>query len=216
MAVATSVPAAAAVTQKAPTSRARIAATARAKLSLFLFIRLHPQFILFLFAEPKQHSGDARRRAEQGDPHAGLQAVPGLRERRLGRHRLAGFTGLAGFIALVTLQVRSIIRSPFPGLRAVEALAISVPLFLLLFAATYVVLANLSTRNFGGHLSHTDGLYFTVAVFSTVGFGDITAKTETARLVVTGQMIADLIILGLAIKVIVGAVKLGRRRQNSG
>ena len=47
-------------------------------------------------------------------------------------------------------------------------------------------------------------------MFSTVGFGDITAKTETARLVVTGQMISDLIILGLAIKVIVGAVRHGR------
>jgi hypothetical protein len=56
-------------------------------------------------------------------------------------------------------------------------------------------------------------LYFTVTVFSTVGFGDITAKTGTARLVVTGQMIADLVILGLAIKVIVGAVRRGRQRQ---
>jgi hypothetical protein len=62
-------------------------------------------------------------------------------------------------------------------------------------------------------LTRTDALYFTVTVFSTVGFGDITAKTETARLVVTGQMIADLVILGLAIKIIVGAVRRGRQRQ---
>ena len=48
-------------------------------------------------------------------------------------------------------------------------------------------------------------------MFSTVGFGDITAKTEAARLVVTGQIVADLIILGLAIKIILGAVS--RRRQ---
>jgi hypothetical protein len=48
-------------------------------------------------------------------------------------------------------------------------------------------------------------------VFSTVGCGDIRAKTQAARLVVTGQMIADLVILGLAVKIIVGAVS--RRRQ---
>jgi Ion channel len=54
-------------------------------------------------------------------------------------------------------------------------------------------------------------LGFAVTVFSTVGFGDITAKTEAARLVVTGQMIADLVILGLAVKIILGAVS--RRRQ---
>ena len=118
--------------------------------------------------------------------------------------------GLAGFIALVAVQVWLIIRSPFPGLRAVESLAFLSSAFLLLFASTYVVLAAQSAANFGGHLSHTDGLYFTVTVFSTVGFGDITAKTETARLVVTGQMVADLIILGLAIKIIVGAFKRGR------
>jgi voltage-gated potassium channel len=121
------------------------------------------------------------------------------------------FTGLAVFIGLVALQTRAIIRSPFPGLRAVEALATSVPLFLLLFASTYVVMARMSAGNFDGPLTHTDGLYFTVTVFSTVGFGDITAKTEAARLVVTGQMIADLVILGLAVKIIVGAVT--RRRQ---
>ena len=120
--------------------------------------------------------------------------------------------GLVAFMALVAFHVRSIMRSPFPTLRAIEALAINVPLFLLLFAGTYVALAALSARNFGGHLSHTDGLYFTVTVFSTVGFGDITAKTGTARLVVTGQMITDLIVLGLAIKIIFGAVKRGQQQ----
>jgi voltage-gated potassium channel len=49
--------------------------------------------------------------------------------------------GLAIFIGLVSFQVRAIIRSSFPGLRAIEALATSVPLFLLLFASTYVVMA---------------------------------------------------------------------------
>jgi len=124
-------------------------------------------------------------------------------------------TGLVVFIALAAFHVRAILRSSHPELRGIEALAIDVPLFLLLFAATYVVLAANSASNFGEHLSHTDGLYFTVTVFSTVGFGDITAKSETARLLVTGQMIADLIILGVAIKVIFGAVKRGRQQQST-
>jgi len=121
--------------------------------------------------------------------------------------------GLVVFVGLVAFQVRAIIASPFPGLRAIEALATSVPLFLVLFASSYFVMARLSPGSFSAPLTRTDALYFTVTVFSTVGFGDITAKTETARLVVTGQMIADLVILGLAIKAIVGAVRRGRQRR---
>ena len=121
--------------------------------------------------------------------------------------------GLVVFVGLVAFQIRAIIASPFPGLRAIEALATSVPLFLALFASTYFVMARLSPGSFTPPLTRTDALYFTVTVFSTVGFGDITAKTEAARLVVTGQMIADLVILGLAIKAITGAVKRGRQRQ---
>src|SRR5215467_2809967 len=124
--------------------------------------------------------------------------------------------GLVVFVALVGFQVRAIAGSPFPGIWAVEALAISVPLFLLLFAAAYVVLATISAGNFTRPLSRTDALYFAVTVFATVGFGDITARTEVARLVVTGQMVADLIIIGPGVRIIVGAVTRGRERRPVG
>lgn len=121
--------------------------------------------------------------------------------------------GLVLFIGLVAFQVRSIVRSRYPALRAVEALATSVPLFLLLFASVYVVMATMSASNFSEPLTHTDALYFTVTVFSTVGFGDITAKTEAARLVVTAQMITDLLIIGLGLRVIVSAVTRSRQQR---
>ena len=121
--------------------------------------------------------------------------------------------GLVLLMGLIAFQVRMITRAPFPNLRAIEALAISLSLLVVLFAGTYATMAAHSAGNFGEHLTHTDALYFTVTVFSTVGFGDITAKTETARLVVTGQMITDLIVLGIGIKIILGAVTRGQRRQ---
>jgi hypothetical protein len=124
--------------------------------------------------------------------------------------------GLVTLASLLAYQVRAITRSPFPLLRGVEALATSIPLFLLLFAATYVVMATISAGSFSQPLSRTDAIYFTVTVFATVGFGDITAKTEVARLVVTGQMIADLIVLGLGVRVLLSAVQRGRQRQPTG
>ena len=123
--------------------------------------------------------------------------------------------GLLALIALVTFQVRTIIASSFPGLRALEALAISVPFFLLLFASSYVVLAAISAGNFSQPMTRTNALYFTVTVFATVGFGDITATTQAARLIVTAQMIVDLIIIGLGARVILGAVTRGRQRRVS-
>jgi voltage-gated potassium channel len=82
-----------------------------------------------------------------------------------------------------------------------------------LFASAYVVMATISASNFSQPMTRTNALYFTVTVFATVGFGDITAKTEAARLAVTGQMIVDLIIIGLGARVIVGAVTRGRQRR---
>jgi voltage-gated potassium channel len=121
--------------------------------------------------------------------------------------------GLLGLVGLVAFQVRSIIKATYPVLRAVGALATSAPLFLLLFAATYFVMGKISEGNFSEPLTRTDALYFTVTVFATVGFGDITATTEAARALVTGQMVAGIVILGIGARIIVDAVKHGRRQQ---
>jgi voltage-gated potassium channel len=121
--------------------------------------------------------------------------------------------GLLALVGLVAFQVRAIMRAAYPVLRAVGALATSVPLFLLLFAGTYFVMGTISAGTFNQSLTRTDALYFTVTVFSTVGFGDITAVTEPARVLVTGQMIADIVILGLGARIIIDAVKRGQPQR---
>lgn len=117
-------------------------------------------------------------------------------------------------IAVAVYQTRAIIRSTHPEIRAVEALAITAPLFLLLWAATYYLLAQSGPDNFTTHsLTRTDALYFSVVIFSTVGFGDIAATSQAGRLLITSQIILDLLLLGLGIRVFVGAVKLARQPQ---
>ena len=124
--------------------------------------------------------------------------------------------GLLALTGLVAYQVRAIIRARYPGIRAIEALATTAPLFLLLFAATYVLMARADPSNFNVYpLTRTDSLYFTVTVFATVGFGDITATSQVARVVVIAQMILDLLVLGLVVKVFLGAVEKGRGRRTT-
>jgi voltage-gated potassium channel len=122
--------------------------------------------------------------------------------------------GLLVFAGVVVWQVRGIAGSRYPGVRAAEALAFVIPLFLLLFASTYFVMERASAASFTQPLTRTDALYFTVTVFSTVGFRDITAKSETARVVLIVQMLADLALLGAGIRVLLGAVQRGRGRSS--
>lgn len=123
--------------------------------------------------------------------------------------------GLLAVVGLCVLQVRAILRARYPAVQAVEALAVAVPLFLLLFAAGYSLMSSGAPDTFTEPLSRTDALYFTVTVFATVGFGDIAPVTEAARVVVTVQMVGDLLVLGVLLQAIVGAVKLGRAKRRN-
>ena len=122
--------------------------------------------------------------------------------------------GLLVVAAVVVWGVKIITGSRYPGVRAAEALALALPLFLLLFASTYFVMERNSAASFTQPMTRTDALYFTVTVFTTVGFGDITAKSETARVVLIVQMLADLVLLGAGIRVLLGAVQRGRDRRS--
>lgn len=118
--------------------------------------------------------------------------------------------GVAILVAVVTWQVGAIERAKYPAIRATQALAVTTPLFLLLFAASYYILSVDDASTFTENLSRSDALYLTVTIFATVGFGDISAQTESARLFVTAQMLLDLVILGLGLQVFLGAVKRGK------
>jgi hypothetical protein len=124
--------------------------------------------------------------------------------------RLVG--GLLGVGLLVAWQVRAIVRARHPALRAIEAIALLLPLFLLLFAASYVLLAGTDPQAFTEPLTRTDGIYFAVTVFATVGFGDIAPVTEVARVLTTVQMVGDLVLIGLVLRLFLTAVDRGRRR----
>ena len=107
-------------------------------------------------------------------------------------------------------QVMAIIRAEEPGLRAIEALAVIAPLYLLVFAAIYFLMGNNDSSSFTQALTRLDALYFTVTVFATVGFGDIAAVSQTARSIVTVQMVLNLILLGAGVRLLTMAIKHGR------
>jgi voltage-gated potassium channel len=121
--------------------------------------------------------------------------------------------GLTLVVAVLLVQVRSITNHEYPNIRAIEALAFTIPFYLLIFATAYFLMTRAEPTSFTEVLTRTDALYFTVSVFTTVGFGDIAAKGEAARLVVTAQMLLDLLVVGLVLRVVFNAVKRGQERH---
>lgn len=134
-----------------------------------------------------------------------------------GKFDAAGVTslivGLPVLAIVLVVQIRAIISSRYPFLAAVEVVGVALPLLLLIFASTYLIMAEQQHGAFSESLNRTGALYFTVTVFSTVGFGDIVPKTDTARVVTMVQMLIDLVTLGLIVRLIVEAVKLGQQRR---
>jgi hypothetical protein len=55
-----------------------------------------------------------------------------------------------------------------------------------------------------------DAVYFTVTTLSTVGFGDVHAVGQAARLVVTGQILVNLAFLGIVVRVLARAAGVVR------
>lgn len=121
--------------------------------------------------------------------------------------------GLLAVGVLVTWQVQAIRRSPMPVARAVGVLTVSVPLFLIVFAVTYYLMGQADSEAWSEPLSRLDALYFTLTVFATVGFGDIAPVSESARALVTVQMIGDLVVVGVIARLVVGAVREGLARR---
>jgi voltage-gated potassium channel len=118
--------------------------------------------------------------------------------------------GIAFFVGVLAWQLRQVTRAEMPGLRAIHALGVAIPLFLLVFAVVYLSLSQSSTARFSEPLNHTGALYLVITVFSTVGFGDITPKGDLARIVASIQMLLDLVVIGAVVRLLTTAAKSGR------
>jgi voltage-gated potassium channel len=137
-------------------------------------------------------------------------------------HATAAGTALRLLLAVVCIalvlavQVRSIVSANYPDLRAIEALVTAITVFLILFALLYLGLATTDPANFTQPLNRVGALYFTVTVLATVGFGDITAQTDGARLLVIIQMLLGLGLIAGVVRVFSAAARAGTARGADG
>ena len=96
------------------------------------------------------------------------------------------------FLAAMALELHTIMAAQVPQIRAAEAVVELILILLCLFALLYVSMSETDPTSFSEPLNRIDSLYFTTSTFATVGFGDITPKSELARALLIVQMLADL------------------------
>jgi voltage-gated potassium channel len=117
---------------------------------------------------------------------------------------LIGLALLAATIPFTVRRIRLVLVSERPLLEAAEALAVLLTMIIVGFAALYYALDRLDGQ-FDELETRLDSIYFTVTTLATVGYGDISATGQGARVAVTFQMVFDLLFIGIAARVLVTA-----------
>lgn len=126
---------------------------------------------------------------------------------------LTSLASLGFLLWVVARQARRIIRHPQPTLAAIEALTLLGTLFVLSFSLTYVALSASDPAAFSQPVDKVAAIYFSMTIMSTVGFGDIVAVSDVARMTVVVQMIANLVLLALVVQLITGVARWARTQR---
>jgi len=125
-----------------------------------------------------------------------------------GEHALLGVVvGLTLLVAMVPLTVSRayrVLSSDRPFIEALQSLLELVSLLIVGFAAAFYAM-NRNGTQFSGLDTKVDSVYFTVTTLGTVGYGDLTATSQVARVLVTIQILFDLAFVGIAVRLIGGA-----------
>ncbi|HSA52615.1 MAG TPA: ion channel [Yinghuangia sp.] len=115
---------------------------------------------------------------------------------------------VVGFAALILMLILRGARGTVPA-RA-EGLLLTVVASLVFFASVYDRLAGQGDQ-FAGLVTRTDALYFTLVTTATVGYGDITATGQAARIAVMVQIVFNLVFIGAGASVALERIKQRRR-----
>src|SRR5664279_2552997 len=109
--------------------------------------------------------------------------------------------GLGKLVFLIVRQLRKqLTAGPDPGVRVHTLITMLYPV-VALFALAYYVIQITDPTQFVDLATRTDSLYYTVITLGTVGYGDVHAVGQVARVVTMIQVAFDLVVIGALIAV---------------
>ncbi|WP_433158327.1 potassium channel family protein [Kribbella sp. CA-247076] len=98
---------------------------------------------------------------------------------------------------------------------ALPSLVILLELVVVVFAYGFYALEQSRPGQVVGLETRTDALYFTVTTMTTVGYGDVHADGQVARVMVLVQMAFNLVFVGALVSVVSGQVRRRATRRGS-
>jgi hypothetical protein len=114
--------------------------------------------------------------------------------------------------AVVLAQVKLVL---FDAEHHLDGLVLAIALIWVLFSLAYYVMAHQQPDQVSGLHTRLDALYFTASTILTIGFGDVHASGQAARVLVLVQMAFDVVFVTAGARVISGRVR-GRTHARAG
>ncbi len=137
-------------------------------------------------------------------------------EQRPGWQLLLFVLGLSLLVWWVIRELRKQLSADSAaGVRVGSLITLLYPVVALFALAYYLIQTNDPTQ-FDGIATRTDSLYFTVITLGTIGYGDVHAVGQFARVVTMVQVAFDLVVIGAFVAVASSRVQVLLSQRSSG
>lgn len=140
-----------------------------------------------------------------------VPASPRLPAEAIALRALAAVAALAVLAFAIVWQVRMTMQQGLD--RRVDGLVVSLVIVVLGFAMGFYLLNAQDPEQLEGLATRVDALYFTMSTLTTVGFGDVHATGQAARIMVVVQMAFNLVFVATAAAVLSARIRAAATKR---
>ncbi|MFD6393119.1 potassium channel family protein [Nocardia sp. NPDC060259] len=116
------------------------------------------------------------------------------------------FAGIVGLAWLVWRRIEHFLTAPASAGGRVDGVLLVVCIVCVVFSAFYYRLQQQQPEEFVGLSTRTDALYYTMVTLGTVGYGDVHAVGQVARIATMVQIAFDLVVIGTLAAIVTSSV----------